>query len=80
MIYNKLYKAKKGVIIIMLQSISNRRNNAGLSTAELSAKTGISERTLRAYEAGEKDTHKMRITNAVRLAYALHCNIEDILQ
>lgn len=63
----------------MLQSISDRRNNIGLSTAELSAKTGISERTLRAYEIGEKDTHNMRITNAVRLAYALHCNIEDIL-
>lgn len=56
-----------------------RRQGAGMSQSELAKKADMSVRTLQALEVGARNIDKVSVLTALKLARALDCNIEDIL-
>ena len=56
-----------------------RRQGAGMSQSELASKAQMSVRTLQALEVGARNIDKVSVLTALKLARALDCNIEDIL-
>ena len=60
--------------------LQKRRELAGLSVKELADRIGLSEKTLQAYDSGQKDIRKMRLANFLALLDALDCcQFEDII-
>ena len=57
-----------------------RRQGAGISQSELARKAEISVRTLQSLEAGARNIDKVAVLTALKLARALDCSIEDILE
>ena len=57
-----------------------RRHGAGMSQSELARKAEISVRTLQSLETGARNIDKVAVLTALKLARALECNIEDILE
>lgn len=57
-----------------------RRQGAGMSQSELARKAEISVRTLQSLETGARNIDKVAVLTALKLARALECNIEDILE
>ena len=55
------------------------RIGAGMSQRELADKAQMSIRTLQALEVGARNIDKVSVLTALKLARALDCNIEDIL-
>ena len=55
------------------------RQGAGMSQSELARKVEISVRTLQSLETGARNIDKVAVLTALKLARALDCNIEDIL-
>ena len=56
-----------------------RRQGAGMSQSELASKAQMSVRTLQALEVGARNIDKVSVLTALKLAKALDCNIDDIL-
>ena len=56
-----------------------RRQGAGMSQSELARKAEISVRTLQSLETGVRNIDKVAVLTALKLARALDCNIENIL-
>lgn len=56
-----------------------RREAAGISQAELAKKTGISVRVIQNYEQGTRPLNGARAITVYRLAKALGCTVEDLL-
>lgn len=50
-----------------------------MSQSELARKAEISVRTLQSLETGARNIDKVAVLTALKLARALDCNIEDIL-
>ena len=50
-----------------------------MSQSELARKAEISVRTLQSLEVGARNIGKVSVLTALKLARALECNIEDIL-
>ena len=69
-----IYNRKRG------KNIQLRRKRAGLSQRELSDRAGVNLRTLQQYESGSRDINKATAISLFRLAKALDCKIEDILE
>lgn len=61
-------------------SLKRLRMYAGLSQRDLSTITDIPLRTIQQYEQREKDICKANVDYCVRLAKALHCDIEMLLE
>ena len=57
-----------------------RRQGAGMSQSELASKAEMSIRTLQASEVGARNIDKVSVLTALKLARALGCSIEDILE
>ena len=57
-----------------------RRQGAGMSQSELAHKAEISVRTLQSLEVGARNIDKVSVLTALKLARALGCSIEDILE
>ena len=55
------------------------RKCCGLTQEELSARSGVSLNTIRAYERKAKDIRKAQMDIILRLTHGLQCRIEDIL-
>ena len=55
------------------------RKGTGMSQSELASKAEMSIRTLQALEVGARNIDKVSVLTALKLARALECNIEDIL-
>ena len=55
------------------------RKGSGMSQSELAKKAEVSVRTLQALETGARSIDKVSVLTALKLARALDCNIEDIL-
>ena len=55
------------------------RKGSGMSQSELAKKAEVSVRTLQALETGARDIDKVNVLTALKLARALGCSIEDIL-
>ncbi len=60
--------------------LQQQRKKCGLSQRELSEKAEINLRTLQQYETRAKDLEKASFQTVHRLAGALHCSNEDILE
>ena len=56
------------------------RQGAGMSQSELARRAEISVRTLQSLETGARNIDKVAVLTALKLARALDCNIEDILE
>lgn len=63
--------------VTYLQRYRKARN---MSQSELAEKVGMSVRTLQAIESGARDINKVAAITALKLAEALNCKIEDILE
>ena len=63
----------------MITQLQLRRQGAGMSQSELARKAEISVRTLQSLETGDRNIDKVAVLTALKLARALECNIEDIL-
>ncbi|MDO4502367.1 MAG: helix-turn-helix transcriptional regulator [Coriobacteriia bacterium] len=61
-------------------ALKAQRLAAGLSQSQLARAAGISVRTLQQYEQRRKDINKAQVECVVRLARALHCSVEDLLE
>ena len=57
-----------------------RRQGTGMSQSELAGKAEMSIRTLQALEVGARNIDKVSVLTALKLARALDCSIEDILE
>jgi DNA-binding XRE family transcriptional regulator len=63
----------------MTTQLQLRRQGAGMSQSELARKAEISVRTLQSLETSARNIDKVAVITAIKLARALDCNIEDIL-
>ena len=63
----------------MVTQLQIRRQGAGMSQSELASKAEMSVRTLQALEVGARNIDKVSVLTALKLARALGCSIEDIL-
>ena len=59
--------------------VKELRVQKGLTQEELSERSGVSLRALRAYERRGKDLSRAQAETVLRLANALKCEIPDIL-
>ena len=59
----------------MKSHVRTRRNEAGLSQADLAAAVGVSRQTINAIE---RDRYDPSIELAFKLAYHFDCRIEDL--
>ncbi len=55
------------------------REKAGLTRAQLSEQTGISFRTIEAYEQGRKDINGAKLKTLLKLCQALSCSLSELL-
>lgn len=56
------------------------RLNAGMSQSQLANKAGVNGRMLQHYEQGYKDINKAQAITVYKLAKALDCKVEDLLE
>lgn len=56
------------------------RKSKGLSQSQLANASGVNLRTLQDYEQGSKDINKVAGITLYKLAQALECNVEDLLE
>lgn len=62
-----------------INRILYNRSVMGMTQRELAEKSGINIRQIQKYESGEYDTGNMTLRNAIALAMALECSVEDLL-
>ena len=56
------------------------RTLAGLSQSELAGQADVPVRTIQQYEQRQKDINKAQAETLLRLARALNCNVEDLME
>lgn len=62
-----------------MSKLQAKRKAAGLSQSQLAGLTGLSVRTLQHYEQGLLDFNKAAAVTVWRVARALECRVEDLL-
>lgn len=62
-----------------MSKVQEKRKAAGLSQAQLAGRAGLSVRTLQHYEQGMLDFNKAAAVTVWRVARALECQVEDLL-
>ena len=72
---NELYRASKPET-----NLKAMRTLAGLSQSELAGQAGVPVRTIQQYEQRQKDINKAQAETLLRLARALNCNVEDLME
>ena len=63
-----------------MTQLQDKRRASGMSQSELARKAEISVRTLQSLEVGARNIDKVSVLTALKLAKALGCSIEDILE
>ena len=63
-----------------MTQLQMKRQATGMSQSELARKAEISVRTLQSLETGARNIDKVSVLTALKLARALGCSIEDILE
>ena len=63
-----------------MTQLQDRRKAVGMSQSELAKAAQVSIRTLQALEVGARNIDKVSVLTALKLARALECSIEDILE
>lgn len=61
-------------------NLKRRRKQLGYSQSALAAETGIPVRTIQQYEQGQKDINKASAEYVIRLAKALYCEAQALLE
>ncbi|MGN0316423.1 MAG: helix-turn-helix domain-containing protein [Lachnospira sp.] len=64
----------------MVSYLKKYRELAGLSQSELSRITDIPVKSIQQYEQRRKDINKAQVETVIKLARALCCNVEDLLE
>ena len=72
---NELYRAAKPET-----NLKAMRTLAGLSQSELAVQADVPVRTIQQYEQRQKDINKAQAETLLRLARALNCNVEDLME
>lgn len=62
-----------------LSALKRLRAYAGYTQKELSEVTGVSLRMVQLYEQGQNELSKAQANVVLRLAKALHCNVDDLI-
>lgn len=63
-----------------MSNLKDIREAAGLSQAKLAAAAGVNARMIQHYEQGFKDINKAQALTIYRLARALGCQMEDLIE
>lgn len=63
-----------------MTNLRERRTKKGLSQSELAKLANVSYRTLQDYDQGAKDINRTAAITLFRIAKALDCKIEDLLE
>lgn len=71
---------RKGYYKTNATNLERLRTAAGLSQSKLAAASEVSVRMIQKYELGEKDINGAAGITLYRIAQALHCQIEDLLE
>ena len=72
---NELYRAAKPET-----NLKAMRTLAGLSQSELAGQADVPVRTIQQYEQRQKDINKAQAETLLRLARALNCKVEDLME
>lgn len=62
-----------------INNILYNRSVMGMTQQDLADKSGINIRQIQKYESGECDIGNMTLKNAVSLARALECSVEELM-
>ena len=62
-----------------MSNLQEKRKAAGLSQRQLADRVGMSVRTLQYYEQGALDFNKAAVETVYRLAVALECSVEELI-
>lgn len=63
-----------------MSKLKNIRESKNMTQSKLSEISGVNLRTLQDYEQGKKDINGVRGITLYKLAQALECTIEDLLE
>lgn len=63
-----------------MSNLKRIRTDSGLSQTELAEHSGVNVRMIQHYEQGIKDINKAQAITIHKLAQALKCNMEDLLE
>lgn len=63
-----------------MKRLKKYRLKAKLSQSELSAITGVNLRMIQFYEQGKKNVNHAHADTIFKLANALNCNMEDLIE
>lgn len=61
-------------------NLKRLRSEAGISQSKLSELSGVNLQMIQKYEQGVKDINKAQGETLYKLAQALKCNVEDLLE
>lgn len=60
-------------------ALKRMRQEKGITQKELAEKSGVSQRTIQAYEQGRKDINKASVSSVLAMSNALGCNLSEII-
>ena len=63
-----------------MSNLKQIRESKNMTQSKLSEISGVNLRTLQDYEQGHKDINKVAGITLYKLAQALECNVEDLLE
>lgn len=63
-----------------MSKLKAKRESAGLSQADLAEASGVSLRMIQYYEQGFKDINRAAVVTIKRLADALKCEIDELIE
>lgn len=71
------------MVDVVIQTIGGglkkMRNSAGLSQSQLAEASGVSLRTIQAYECGSKNINAAKLVNLLKLCNAMGCELSAIV-
>ena len=63
-----------------MSKLKAKRESAGLSQSDLAEASGVSLRMIQYYEQGFKDINRAAVVTIKRLADALKCEIDELIE
>lgn len=63
-----------------MSNLKKMRQRKGMSQKQLAEESGVSIRMVQYYEQGVNDINKAEALTVYRLAHALWCKVEDLLE
>jgi transcriptional regulator with XRE-family HTH domain len=63
-----------------MTNLKRIREELGFSQSKLAEESGVNIRMIQHYEQGVKDINKAQAITVYRLAQALNCTVEDLLE